>query len=552
MWHVQLISRLKFTYASLLVLLALVAIAARFINYHEYLYFITDQGRDALVLKEMVEGNLRLIGPTSGLQGFFLGPLWYYIGLPGYVLSNGSPYGIALWYIFLACLSIPLFYVIASTLFVRNPVWGLVLFLLLSFIPGSLAGSTFIWNPLLALPIFAACIISLWKARDSLVWLGVSFFLLGCLLQAEFAYGIFLLPSLYFFIFWIRQRVSLIDYIVAGVAAGITFVPQVLFELRNQFLMTNALIKGIQADQISWWELFTTRPQQLLLSSERLLVGSAPGATILGGALLVLAAGGLWFITRRKTALQTAGTLYQWQIVGLLTVLPYVGYLLWRSNHGNFFDYYITSHFIVLIPLSILGLQQLPTLLSTLKQKYSLRFSWDSPPILHIIQVGFVASVATVSWLYYAQVFLSPNNQAGLKVIDTAVQTTLTNQANDKAHVESLGKTAPQSSIITFTPNFSTAQYDFVTDWKVRQKLFPPPHTELRENDKIVYLIIEPDREIPEARFVPWYEKVTANRILVAKQQVGVLSVETWMQPDFAQSIDYHDYQPSIKELRGW
>ncbi|HZZ98991.1 MAG TPA: hypothetical protein VFG51_03595, partial [Candidatus Saccharimonadia bacterium] len=63
----------------------------RFWNIYQRLYFIWDQGRDAWMLQRLAHGELTLIGPTSGVPGFFLGPLWYYIGLPGYFLGGGNP-----------------------------------------------------------------------------------------------------------------------------------------------------------------------------------------------------------------------------------------------------------------------------------------------------------------------------------------------------------------------------------------------------------------------------------------------------------------------------
>ncbi len=72
------------------------AVFVCFYNYPNFLYFINDQGRDALKLQSIVSGDLTLIGPTSGLAGFFLGPLWYYVGVQGYILSKANPYGISL------------------------------------------------------------------------------------------------------------------------------------------------------------------------------------------------------------------------------------------------------------------------------------------------------------------------------------------------------------------------------------------------------------------------------------------------------------------------
>ena len=216
--------------------LFLLAIFVRFYNYPNFLYFINDQGRDALKLQSIVKGDLTLIGPTSGIGGFFLGPLWYYTGVPGYIFSQGSPYGISLWYIFVASLALPFFYLLCKQFFPKNLFWQLLGFALLAFLPGSINGSTAIWNPLLSLPLMGVAIYALIKAKNSRIYLASAFLLLGFVLHSEFAYGIFILPTLFLLIFWIRKKFSLIDYVVAGTMVVLTLVPQALFELKNNFM----------------------------------------------------------------------------------------------------------------------------------------------------------------------------------------------------------------------------------------------------------------------------------------------------------------------------
>lgn len=75
----------------ILILVFLFAIIIRFLYFPNNIYFGFDQARDAFVVQELLEGNLRLVGPTTLIDGLFHGPLYYYIFTPIYFFSNGNP-----------------------------------------------------------------------------------------------------------------------------------------------------------------------------------------------------------------------------------------------------------------------------------------------------------------------------------------------------------------------------------------------------------------------------------------------------------------------------
>ncbi|KKQ76413.1 MAG: hypothetical protein US97_C0009G0012, partial [Microgenomates group bacterium GW2011_GWF1_38_5] len=88
-------------------LLTIVLIAAFYIRIYridDLLGFYYDQGRDALVIWRLWhEGKLFLIGPVTGLAGIFLGPFYYYLIAPLYLIGGGDPVVVS---IFLAALSV--------------------------------------------------------------------------------------------------------------------------------------------------------------------------------------------------------------------------------------------------------------------------------------------------------------------------------------------------------------------------------------------------------------------------------------------------------------
>lgn len=80
----------------ILAVIILMASALRLYRIRDYLPFLGDEGRDALVWLHMVEkGEFTFLGPTASVGGFYLGPAYYYMALPFYFLWN-DPVGPAI------------------------------------------------------------------------------------------------------------------------------------------------------------------------------------------------------------------------------------------------------------------------------------------------------------------------------------------------------------------------------------------------------------------------------------------------------------------------
>ncbi len=534
----------------LVFLIFCLAVFVRLYNYPDFLYFIYDQGRDAWKLQEIVSGNLTLIGPTSGLEGFFLGPLWYYLGVPGYVLFGGSPYGISVWYIVLSLVALPFYWLISKRLFPKEVLWQVTAFALLSLVVGSVHSSIFIWNPLIAVPLMAAGQWFMFHARTSRLHLFLAFLSLSFVLQSEFAYGIFIVPVFFALIFWIRQRVSLIDYGIAGSAVFLTLLPQLAFEVKNNFLMSRALVSGTvsSTNALPLTEILLKRPEQLLQGTAELLFGSWNGTVLLTMVLLLLAVVALMWIRKKSQFLHDPATHYSWQVTALLAIVPYVGFMAWTGNSGHFFSYYITPHFMFIVPLVLLGVKVAPVYL------------WAkllSKARCEKVQVALTTSVVTLllvtSWYFVADTVISPKNEAGMRVIDSAVSQVMLWEFQDREHVSVFADIEYSTATATFTPNFLTAQYDYFLHRHAQKLNRPVPYTQVRPEDAIVYVIIEPDREIPEKRFAPWYKKVTDGRVLQRRMHLGVLRLESWAQTEFANEYKLPSpYIPTIMEQMCW
>lgn len=506
------------------VLVGLMALFVRLLVVRSGLYFIWDQGRDAAAMERILRGDLTLIGPTSGIQGLFLGPLWFYLGLPGYVLGGGNPYVLITWFILVGATTIPLSWLFARQLF-RDSSWRWTCYLLLLFLPGSIHGGIFPWNPLLAPPLLLVSILALSRARRSRWWLFLGFLSFSLMLQSEFAYAVFYLPVLFVLLPWFRSdlgatyqawrstRSDLVkkhlkniaprsDLLVALTALGITLAPQILFELRHNFLMTKAVVAQVLAptNQVSWQTLWQRRPEQLWTGLAITLFGAVGERTILMVAALILILWGIRAVWRRHRT-------PAWLLTALFFVLPLPFFALWRGNHGNFFAYYLTAHYVVMVPLLVLGAQTLPRHLA----------AHARPFLLGALTIMAVA--------YIWNNIVAPNNQAGLNTMRHALGQLYGWRAHD---------TTDRATFRIFTPNLQTEHYDHLLGWLARVYDTQAPLTVRQPNDAVWYILIEPDRELPFTRFADWYRDATQGGIKVRQECVGVLWLETWVTPAFA------------------
>jgi len=81
---------------TLLFVILVVAAFFRIYKISEYMTFLGDEGRDAMVAKDILQGNFTLLGPRASAGDFFLGPIYYYMMAPFLFLSNLDPVGPAI------------------------------------------------------------------------------------------------------------------------------------------------------------------------------------------------------------------------------------------------------------------------------------------------------------------------------------------------------------------------------------------------------------------------------------------------------------------------
>lgn len=250
------------------VFLAIIIFASflRLYKIDQYMIFLGDQGRDALVIKRMIEEkHFPAIGPPTSVGNIYLGPLYYYMMLPPMALFGLNPVSASIMVALIGVLTVVLIYLVGKTWFGRGS--GLVSAFLYAISPVNINYSRFSWNPN-PTPFFALLsVFGMYKLNKSgnFMWLIFTAFALGASLQMHYL-SLILIPIvgiLTLHEFWYRlYKKEKIKNFKKGIILGmlaflLTLTPLFWFDLRHNFLNFNAVVKlfgsggAVKADIIS-------------------------------------------------------------------------------------------------------------------------------------------------------------------------------------------------------------------------------------------------------------------------------------------------------------
>ena len=207
--------------------------------------FAYDMGRDLLWAKDIsYYGILTLIGPAASIWGVYFPPFWFYFLSVSLRLSGGHPLSAvavtSATIIAAGILSYLLFRQLLSRFF------ALTLSIIILTSATLINISTFAFHanllPLLTLAFIYFCYYSI--AKNQLL-IAVAFFLVGLMFSADPAPAVvmtFVLVS-FFFIFKFYRSSNLKKIILSSTAAYLLpLAPNILFELRNNFVQTQSLL----------------------------------------------------------------------------------------------------------------------------------------------------------------------------------------------------------------------------------------------------------------------------------------------------------------------
>ena len=241
-------------------LIAILCLSAylRLYRISDYMTFLGDEGRDVLVAKSILHGDLTLLGPRSSAGDFFMGPAYYYMITPFLWLFNYDPVGPAVMVGLLSVATTFLIYFIGRKWFSEKA--GLFAAALYAVSPVVIAYSHSSWNPD-ALPFFALLFIYIiYKAVDAKTpwkYYIVAGFLFGIDLQLHYLSVLLgIIAAVY--ICWSQwykhkkiQFAQLTKYysqVLVGFLVG--FSPFIAFEIRHNFANTKAIFGFIFSDTL--------------------------------------------------------------------------------------------------------------------------------------------------------------------------------------------------------------------------------------------------------------------------------------------------------------
>lgn len=237
----------KFSKKEIIILgiIILIATFLRLYRIEDYLTFLGDEGRDVLIVKRMIiDHKFTLLGPTSSVGGFFLGPIYYYFMIPFLWLFQLNPVGPAIMVALFGIATVALLYIVAKDFF--GTFGAVISSLLFALSPLVISYSRSSWNPNL-MPFFSLSIMYLAyktvneKKNVYLLSIGI---LCGIIIQLHYVAG-FLIIALAVYLAKARKTIQLNGVFKLGMGFLIGASLFLAFELKHGFPNTQTIIKFI-------------------------------------------------------------------------------------------------------------------------------------------------------------------------------------------------------------------------------------------------------------------------------------------------------------------
>lgn len=339
--------------------------------------FNMDNARDMVDVREMVVlKKMRLIGPTSAIEGLYNGPFWYYLLAIPFILTGGNPYGsilmeIILWTIggfFLlklvnkwsvwlvipiGCVWVASNYIVLTNLYAFNP------------------------NPIpLLTPLFIYLFIE-YLSKGKPLFIILTWLLAGLFFNFEMNFGIFT-PAILIVSLIITKNLRFLKdrFFWIGVAVFIgTLLPQVLFDFKHQFIMSKAILKFLSENKQAGFNI-VRRTQIISESFYNVFVATLMNQKLLSLTMLLSAVPILkkFFAKDNKDTLVMVCLVYiflpfaiflvvpvtvnAWhlggEVVAALILIAFILSKLWKINFlGKIFSIFLSSLLILYSTLNI-------------------------------------------------------------------------------------------------------------------------------------------------------------------------------------------------------
>jgi 4-amino-4-deoxy-L-arabinose transferase-like glycosyltransferase len=329
-------------------LIAILSLASflRFFRINDLLGFWYDQGRDALVIWDLIyKGKFFLIGPTTGIEGIFRGPWYYWLITPFYFLGRGNPIWPNIFLILTSILALYILYKLGEK--IGGQKVGLFTALIASVSYYVIGSSRWLSNPTPMLLISVLLIWAIYKFLDKKIWsIPLIAFLIGMALNFGSAMEIWYIPGILFIFILKRKSLPGIKVIVLSIFVFLlSFLPQTLFEIRHPGVLSGPLIKFLFQEKsinLAFWEIVVSKLSFYynLFSSKFWINGS-----------LVFAPFFIIFLTLLFIGWKKFWKDDKFKVISALSIIPFIGGFLFTGNEGNLYEYYFTGYYLIWILL---------------------------------------------------------------------------------------------------------------------------------------------------------------------------------------------------------
>lgn len=214
------------------------------------LEFFSDIGRDHyVILRAFQTHKPMLLGPGNGVLPFNQSAFYFYLNVPVFIVTGGSPYTteITLTILFLAVFGYG--YVV-----LRKQPRLLLLFSLLIFLmalqPQLMRQHRNPWNPTFTVPFLLLSLLSLVGEGLRIMknrWL----FAVGIAAALGCSYSVFPVSLVLLAYVLLARKVKLVSMLLPLLFSGVmVFLPSIVFELKSHFMMTKRLLVEIQTHEV--------------------------------------------------------------------------------------------------------------------------------------------------------------------------------------------------------------------------------------------------------------------------------------------------------------
>ena len=472
--------------------LLLTAFIIRVYRVDQILGFYYDQGRDGLVIWDLIhKGKFFLIGPTTGIEGIFRGPFYYYLIAPFYLIGNGNPVYPAVFLAFTSVLAIALLYPLGTKIFSNET--GIFAIILAAFSYRIVMASRWLSNPT---PMLLLSVILLWamfKVMEGKKWAwpvlaftaGLSLFHFGS------AGEVFYFPAILLFAVWQHKKLPDKKYLLLSIALFLlTLLPLVAFDLKHGFIESQNIQKFLVTDKS-----FAFPSGGFILNKLNFYSDVFSGKIFLSILIkekIILVSGLIMFIFFLPKLIKNK----YFKATLLLFVTSLVGLIFFRGNFGNIYDYYLTGYYLIFILL-----------------------------VASLLGILWTHKIGKVLVIFFFYLFLT-NNLKG-------VVSTITDKADDNRSVAFVNQKkaldwvysnagGKEFNVDTYVPPVIPYAYDYLFQWLGTAKYHQFPST---EQVSLLYTLYEVDTPHPE-RLEAWLARQKGIGQVEKTEIFGGITVE--------------------------